>query len=96
MERIAVDSVFIGIKIIAKLGIPPDYTRWAVDLLHWQGWMEWSRKFRDEVCHFIKGSGREPHHNVTFVSFKDGFLLFDLVMYNQKHNLAISEKNRDG
>jgi len=39
---------------------------------------------------------REPNHSINFVTCHDGFTLMDLVSYNQKHNLANGEKNRDG
>lgn len=40
--------------------------------------------------------GRTPAHSVNFVTCHDGFTLRDLVSYNQKHNLANGENNRDG
>ncbi len=40
--------------------------------------------------------GREPFHSVNFVTCHDGFTLADLVSYNEKHNLANGENNRDG
>ncbi len=40
--------------------------------------------------------GREPFHSVNFVSCHDGFPLADLVTYNDKHNIANGERNRDG
>jgi glycogen operon protein len=39
---------------------------------------------------------REPEQSVNFVTCHDGFTLNDLVSYNEKHNLANSEQNRDG
>lgn len=41
-------------------------------------------------------SGRKPHHSVNFVIAHDGFTLADLVSYNEKHNDANGEGNRDG
>lgn len=41
-------------------------------------------------------SGRLPRHSVNFVTCHDGFTLWDLVSYNQKHNLANGENNLDG
>ncbi|MBI1270610.1 glycogen debranching protein GlgX [bacterium] len=41
-------------------------------------------------------SGRSPHASINFVTCHDGFTLADLVSYNQKHNLANKEDNRDG
>jgi len=41
-------------------------------------------------------SGRQPGHSINFVTCHDGFTLADLVSYNEKHNLANGEDNRDG
>jgi glycogen operon protein len=41
-------------------------------------------------------SAREPYHSINFVTCHDGFTLRDLVSYNEKHNLANGEDNRDG
>jgi len=41
-------------------------------------------------------SGRRPFASVNFVTAHDGFTLHDLVSYNQKHNEANQEDNRDG
>ena len=41
-------------------------------------------------------SGRKPYASVNFVTAHDGFTLHDLVSYNQKHNEANLEDNRDG
>jgi isoamylase len=43
-----------------------------------------------------EASGRQPWHSINFVTCHDGFTLWDLVSYNQKHNLANGENNRDG
>ncbi len=40
--------------------------------------------------------GRSPFHSINFVTAHDGFTLRDLVSYNQKHNDANGEDNRDG
>ncbi len=40
--------------------------------------------------------GRRPHASINFVTAHDGFTLADLVSYEQKHNLANGEDNRDG
>ncbi len=39
---------------------------------------------------------REPWHSINFVTCHDGFTLADLVSYNEKHNQANGEQNRDG
>ncbi|MGE5736323.1 MAG: glycogen debranching protein GlgX [Acidobacteriota bacterium] len=41
-------------------------------------------------------SGRRPYASVNFVTAHDGFTLRDLVSYNEKHNEANGEDNRDG
>jgi glycogen operon protein len=40
--------------------------------------------------------GRLPHASINFVTAHDGFTLADLVSYEQKHNEANGEDNRDG
>jgi glycogen operon protein len=41
-------------------------------------------------------SGRRPHASINFITSHDGFTLRDLVSYNDKHNEANLEGNRDG
>jgi isoamylase len=40
--------------------------------------------------------GRKPYASINFVTCHDGFTLQDLVSYDQKHNEANGEGNRDG
>ncbi len=40
--------------------------------------------------------GRRPHASINFVTAHDGFTMRDLVSYNEKHNQANGEENRDG
>ena len=40
--------------------------------------------------------GRRPYASINFVTCHDGFTLRDLVSYNDKHNEANKEDNRDG
>jgi glycogen operon protein len=39
---------------------------------------------------------REPEQSINFITCHDGFTLNDLVCYNDKHNEANGEENRDG
>jgi glycogen operon protein len=39
---------------------------------------------------------REPEQSINFVTCHDGFTLNDLVSFNEKHNEANGEENRDG
>ena len=41
-------------------------------------------------------TGRLPYASINFVTAHDGFTLHDLVSYNEKHNDANGEGNRDG
>jgi isoamylase len=43
---------------------------------------------RDHACH--------PAQSVNYVTSHDGFCLYDLVAYNDKHNLANGQNNTDG
>ena len=56
-----------------------------------------------ELAYRVTGSsdlyshnGRNPYASINFVTCHDGFTLHDLVSYNQKHNAANGEDNRDG
>ncbi|RPI60638.1 MAG: glycogen debranching enzyme GlgX, partial [Lysobacterales bacterium] len=40
--------------------------------------------------------GRRPQASINFVTAHDGFTLNDLVSYNERHNEANGEENRDG
>ena len=40
--------------------------------------------------------GREPYQSINFITCHDGFTMNDLVSYDEKHNLANGEGNRDG
>lgn len=41
-------------------------------------------------------SGRTPFHSINFITSHDGFTLYDLVSYNEKHNEHNGEDGRDG
>jgi glycogen operon protein len=43
-----------------------------------------------------EADGRRPLASINFVTAHDGFTLADLVSYNDKHNQANGEDNRDG
>ena len=56
-----------------------------------------------KLAHRLTGSGdlyqqtgRRPYASVNFVTCHDGFTLRDLVSYDEKHNEANKEDNRDG
>ncbi len=42
------------------------------------------------------GQNLEPEKSVNFITCHDGFTLYDLVSYNEKHNEANGENNQDG
>jgi glycogen operon protein len=43
-----------------------------------------------------ENTSRLPYASINFVTAHDGFTLHDLVSYNEKHNMANGEENRDG
>ncbi|MEI6351977.1 MAG: glycogen debranching protein GlgX [Verrucomicrobiota bacterium] len=56
-----------------------------------------------EIAYRLAGSpdlyqstGKRPYASINFITSHDGFTLSDLVSYNDKHNLANGEDNRDG
>lgn len=54
--------------------------------------------FATRICgsQDLYGSDRKPFHSLNFITAHDGFTLCDLVSYNEKHNYANGEQNRDG
>jgi len=57
------------------------------------------RRFADRLTgshEIYRHKEREAEQSVNFVTCHDGFTLNDLVSYNQKHNEANGENNRDG
>jgi glycogen operon protein len=57
------------------------------------------RQFADRYLgspDLYRHKGREAEQSVNFVTCHDGFTLNDLVSYEQKHNEANNEDNRDG
>jgi len=56
---------------------------------------EFARRLRGSADLF-EASQRPPTASVNFVTSHDGFTLMDVVSYEQRHNEANGEKNRDG
>ncbi len=88
-----------------QVGSFPSWGRWA----EWNGrYRDCLRRFikgdaecAPEMYQRIKGSldmygSRTSDASVNFVTCHDGFTLYDLVSYNEKHNEANGEDNRDG
>jgi glycogen operon protein len=67
-----------------------------------QFWRGDQKKTRD-IATRLSGSsdlylrdGRKPFHSINFITSHDGFTLYDLVSYNNKHNDENGENNWDG
>ncbi len=88
-----------------QVGSFPAFSRWS----EWNGrYRDCLRKFikggaecAPELFHRIKGSDdmygeRSAAASVNFVTCHDGFTLYDLVSYNDKHNEDNGEENIDG
>ncbi len=83
---------------------PPQWTEWNGKYRdtvrdYWRG----EPATLDEFAYRLTGSadlyehtGRRPVASINFVTAHDGFTLRDLVSYNEKHNDANKEGNRDG
>jgi isoamylase len=56
---------------------------------------EFARRFTGS-SDLYQSDGRRPSASINFVTAHDGFTLNDLVSYNEKHNEANLEDNRDG
>lgn len=75
-------------------------------------WLEWNDRFRDDVRRFWRGDAGigllatrlagssdlfgPDCRSVNFLAAHDGFTLADTVAFNQRHNHANGEDNRDG
>mgnify|MGYP005848242303 CR=1 FL=1 len=83
---------------------PPGWTEWNgkyrdVVRQFWKGDGGTVSEFATRLCgssDLYEHSGRRPYASINFVTCHDGFSLRDLVSYNQKHNEANGEGNRDG
>ncbi|OGO31469.1 MAG: glycogen debranching enzyme GlgX [Chloroflexi bacterium RBG_16_54_11] len=88
-----------------QVGSFPAYGRWA----EWNGkFRDGLRRFlkgepglTGDIAQRIQGSpdlyaSRGPTASINFITCHDGFTLYDLVSYNDKHNEANGEGNRDG
>jgi glycogen operon protein len=88
-----------------QVGTFPAYGRWS----EWNGmYRDCLRRFikgeaerLPELIFRIRGSDdlyrqRGPTASINFVTCHDGFTLYDLVSYNEKHNWDNGEENRDG
>jgi glycogen operon protein len=88
-----------------QVGSFPSWQRWS----EWNGrYRDCLRRFikggaeqAPELYKRISGSqdmygGRSPSASINFITCHDGFTLYDLFSYNDKHNEANGEDNRDG
>ena len=85
-------------------GFPPLWTEWNGKYRDttrdfWRGAPETLGEFATRLCgsaDLYLSDGRRPVSSINFVTCHDGFTLTDLVSYNDKHNEANGEDNRDG
>jgi isoamylase len=83
---------------------PPQWTEWNGkyrDTVRdfWRGEPATLGEFASRLtgsADLYERSGRRPVASINFVTAHDGFTLRDLVSYNEKHNDANGEGNRDG
>jgi glycogen operon protein len=57
---------------------------------------EFAYRFTGSPDLYFQTNGRQPNASINFITAHDGFTLNDLVSYNEKHNEANGEDNRDG
>jgi len=65
----------------------------------WKGDGGTVSEFASRLCgssDLYQQTGRAPYASINFITCHDGFSLQDLVSYNEKHNDANGEENRDG
>lgn len=85
-------------------GFPPLWSEWNGDYRDtvrdfWRGEPQTLGQFASRLSgssDLYEHTGRRPIASINFVTAHDGFTLADLVSYNEKHNEANGEDNRDG
>ncbi|MDX8036406.1 glycogen debranching protein GlgX [Lentzea sp. BCCO 10_0856] len=83
---------------------PPLWTEWNGKFRDtvrdfWRGEQATLGEFASRITgssDLYQDDGRRPYASINFVTAHDGFTLNDLVSYNEKHNEANGEDNRDG
>jgi isoamylase len=83
---------------------PPLWTEWNGKYRdtvrdYWRGEAHTLGEFASRITgssDLYAHSGRKPIASINFITAHDGFTLRDLVSYNEKHNEANLEDNRDG
>ncbi|MEV0715002.1 glycogen debranching protein GlgX [Asanoa sp. NPDC050611] len=83
---------------------PPLWTEWNGKFRDtvrdfWRGSPATLAEFATRIsgsADLYQDDGRRPVASINFVTCHDGFTLNDLVSYNEKHNEANGENNRDG
>ena len=83
---------------------PPQWTEWNGKYRdtvrdYWRGEPATLGEFASRLtgsADLYETSGRRPVASINFVTAHDGFTLADLVAYNEKHNEANGEDNRNG
>jgi isoamylase len=83
---------------------PPKWSEWNGKYRdavrdYWRGADETLAEFATRFAgssDLYASTGRVPYASINFVTAHDGFTLHDLVSYNDKHNAANGERNRDG
>ncbi len=112
MQLIEADPVLSKVKLIAEPWSIEQYYLGKFSDRLWSEWngdyRDTVRKFIKSdpnqtatLAERIAGSpqwfdAEKGRHSINAVTFHDGFTMNDLVSYNQKHNLANGENNRDG
>jgi isoamylase len=111
-QTVADDPIFKKIKLIAEPwdvttyqtgNFPKDWSEWNDKFRDnvrrfWNGENDQIRElaWRLTGSQDLFGSGRTPNHSINFITCHDGFTLNDLYSYDQKHNEANVENNKDG
>ncbi|MFJ3384232.1 MULTISPECIES: glycogen debranching protein GlgX [unclassified Curtobacterium] len=83
---------------------PPQWSEWNGkyrDTVRdfWRGESSTLGEFASRIsgsADLYEHDGRTPKASINFITAHDGFTLYDLVAYNEKHNEANGEDNNDG
>lgn len=83
---------------------PPQWSEWNGKYRdsirkYWRGDEQLLGEFANRFAgssDLYESTGRRPYASVNFITAHDGFVLRDLVSYNEKHNEANQDNNQDG
>ncbi len=103
MDALITDPILSGLKYYAgSFDVPAGEKRKKRLAIYQEGFLQTARRLlksdEDQLRGFVYHISEQPEQTgiINYVAGHNGFTLLDLVSYDQKHNEANGEDNRDG